>query len=433
MTRRPSLLARVFRRSSSSRVIDRKSPPAAAVAAGARTEEWLVVGNGGERAAHLASALAASGRATTYVSREADGGAPPAAEGLRVLSSWDLSALREDYMGRTNRLRVLVGVADAETIALARDLAEYGARVAYDAPAPTGDLPGPLSYDAQTERALIDTVEDLVGSDARTMRHVSVQAGGRRLVHMVPDAGDPAAWAAAADSLAALAPRPSVSVLLATGPDPVATIEAVNAFEAARSDGAYRLAVIAAARDPASDALDELEEEGRVTLYRSARDGRVAAWNLGLSATRSEIVALAHASQRPDGAGWLTPALEALATQRETGAVGLRPLLPPGALGEVKSRLGAEALRVAALDGLGLVAPRAVLRRVGGFDESLEPGGLSAVELSFRIRELGFGLALCPPLGLRGGERDDAPTDRLLEKELRRRWSHRRDYLAGLP
>ncbi len=434
MSRRPSILTRLLRRSGPKESVDRNVPPAEPTAAGPRREDWLVVGCGtsAKRSSALARGLAERGHQTTFVARDSTGRLPDTSERLRVLERWSLPALRSECAQGVDRLRVLLGVADAETIALARDLAGFGARVAYDAPAPSGPPRGPLSYDAQTERALVDTVEDLVGADSRAARHLLSVAGGGRLVHVVPDAEDAPGWGRSAGILVDLAARPSTTVLLVTATDAEQTLAAVSAFESARADGAYRLAVVAGVQDPASDALDVMEEEGRIALFRSARPGRAAAWNLGLSATRSEFVALVHASQRPDGARWLVPAIEALAAGRELGAVGLKARLPPSALGERRSRLGEEALRVAALDGLGLVAPRSVLRRAGGFDEKLEPGGLSAIDLSFRIRDLGLAVALCPALGLRGGEGESQAPSPATEKALRRRWSHRRAYLDGL-
>lgn len=427
MTRRPSFLARLLRRSAPKDRIDRSAPPADPVSPGPRRDTWLVVQQRAdeERGLGLAAALGASGHPTAVVARE--GAFDPATLGGGVESRpWDMAALRQ-WTG-VDRLRVLLRVVDAETIALARDLGALGARVAYEAGAPEGGLPGPLSYDGQTERALIDGVEDLVGTDTKAARYLSSVSGGGRIVHVVADAQDEAGWSASAAALADLALRPSVTVLLATGQDADETMEAVEAFSAARSDGAYRLAVVAAAQDPASERLDTAEEEGQIALFRSARPGRAAAWNLGLSATRSEYVAFAHTGQRPDGAGWLRPALEALATSREIGAVGLTARVPPRVLGSVPERLGAEALRVGALEAVGLVAPRGVIRRAGGLVESLEDGGLHSIDLSFRIRDLGLELALCPALGLRGGA-PRAESSREAEAELRRRWSHRRAYL----
>lgn len=434
--RRPSLLVRLLRRSGARRAAGPGAAPAEQVSPGARREQWLVVGVGAGthhvRAVRLAEALADRGLPTTFVARDAGPEEPSERNGLACVS-WSLPELRRTFTGGSDRLRVLLGVADAETIALARDLGAHGARVAYDAPSPAV-VPAPtLSYDAETEQALVDAVEDLVGADKRTARHLSAQAGGGRLVHVIADPESPGGWGAAANVLVDAGARPSAVVLLATGRDRAETLAAARAFEAARGDGAYRLVVIASgASDPAGEALDEMEEGGTLRVLRSARPGRAAAWNLGLSATRSEIVVFAHASQRPDGAGWLAPALAGLTTRRELGAVGTRSRVPLGAVGEGSARAGPEALRVAALDGLGLVAHRSVLRRVGGFDESADLGELSCLDLSFRIRDLGLGLELCPDLGLRGGEYEAADTPGA-ERALRARWSSRPAYLAGRP
>lgn len=430
MSRRPSFLARLLRRSTSQEQIDR-GPPGDPVTPGPRQEKFLVVAPtaGDRRGVGLARALSASGYSTTLVPRAG----PPGSEGSEggfTSRPWSLATLRSAFSNEIDRVRVVLMVVDAETIALARDLSALGARVAYDAPAPAGGPPGPLSYDAQTERALVDAVEDLVGADARAARHLSSTAGGGRIVHVVPNADDDSGWMTSAGALVDLAARPAVTVLLKTGERSEETTEAVEAFIAARSDGSYRLTVVASADDPASDRLDEIEEAGQITLLRSARPGRAAAWNLGLSATRGEYVAFVDAAQRPDGAGWLRSALEALRGARDLGAVGLSARVPPGVVGGSPRGIGAEALRVGGLETVGLVAPRAVLRRAGGLVESLEAGSLHSLDLSFRIRDLGFQLALCPALGLRGAV-PSVETSREAESELRRRWSHRPRYLDG--
>jgi len=428
------LLSLLVRRRAPSHEKRRHRAPAGPVEAGPRGVQWLVVAPGDgshhRRAVRLAGALADQGVATTLVARRpGDANRAPGGE-VRVLRGWNLAELRAAFSAGVDRRCVLIGVADAETMALARDLGRYGARILYDAPSPAV-VPAPtLSYDAETERALVATVDDLIGGDLRTARHLSAQAGGGHLVHVLASPEDAGGWSGAARTLIDLTARPTAVVLLATGTDRAASVDAAAAFAAARSDGAYRLVVVAGAHDPAGDALDAMEEEGRLRVLRSARPGRLAAWNLGIAATRSELVALVHSSHRPDGIGCLAPALEVVAARREIGAVGLRPVRPPGVARDPDARLGEEGLRVAALDGLGLVAPRSVLRRAGGFDESPELGTFASVDLSFRIRDLGLGLALCPALGLRGGDVDE-PGTRGAARELRRRWSDRPRYLAG--
>ena len=421
MSRRPSWLVRLLRRSPS-RPAAAIAPPADPVPPGRRREEWLLIAGTerNERTEGLARSLAREGHATTLVSRGSSPGEPD--PNLELVDALDLSRLRSHFSGRVDRVRVVVSSAEAETIALARDLSAYGARIAYDAPPREGPLPGPLSYDAQTERALLDTVDDLVAEDGKVARQISAVAGGTRIVHVVPSLAGEESTEAVAAALQRLSARPLVMVLLATGPERSETLDAVEAFHGAAEDGAYRLAVVASAADPASDELDEREERGDLTLLRSARPGRWAAWNLGLSATRSEIVVFADPMVRPTAVGWLAPALNSLAGGRELAAVGLRGRDVPGA-----TRRGMD---VAALDARGLVAMRAALRRVEGFDVSLGSTALCDVDLSFRFRDLGLRLGWCPELGLKRTSPEGDHEDLSAEAgELRRRWAHRPGYL----
>ncbi len=424
--RRPSWLVRVLRARRAPASRPRPARPAPPVSPGRCEDVWLVVAPGGgdgphqARAVRFAQALAAQGLATTFVARHAGGARPESGAKLRVVDQWSLADLSGSFVGCPDRVRVVLGVADAETIALARDLGADGARVAYDGPAPMV-VPAPaLSYDAETERALVAGVEDLIAADTRTARHLGAQAGGGRLVHVLADdETDPAR------RLCEVAPGPSVAVLLTSGPEASQTLDAVDQFVTARGDGAYRLVVVASAADPAAPALEALEEDGRLHLLRSAREGLAAAWDLGLSATRSEVVALVHAGQRPDGPGWLAVALEALAEHREVGAVGRHAL-------DVDARFttGGMESSVVALDPAGLVARRGVLRRAGGVGGEADLGALAPIDLGFRMRDLGVRLAHCSALGVRGDEPMAVGTP-AQRRELRRRWAHRPGYLGG--
>jgi hypothetical protein len=107
-------------------------------------------------------------------------------------------------------------------------------------------------------------------------------------------------------------------------------------------------------------------------------------------------------------------------------------LLPPGArpLGAASER--ARDGGVPALVASGLVVPRAVLARCGGFDEDLAPAGLAAVDLCFRIRDLGLRVDVCDDLDLEAiTSGDEIALDRRGERAWRVRWAHRPAYLAG--
>jgi hypothetical protein len=433
-----SRLVRWLRRPSP---LDREAPrraPLPPVSPGPRKTAWLVVAPGdassehNRRACRIAEALARRGLETSFVSRGPCAVPPTPGAGLRVVPNWDLSEQKAAYRDCVDRVRVLVSVADAESVALARELASRGARITYDAPRPP-TLPAPAtSYEAQTERALVDHVEDLVASDTRTARHLMVQAGGNRLVHVVASPGSSQEADRAAGSLVELGGRPSVAVLLAAPGTAGGGLAVAESFLAAREgEGGlpYHLAVVVDGREPA-EALEELEDQGRIRLLRSARAGREAAWELGAAATRSELVALVDGGCRPDGSGWLRSALEVLASGREIGAVGTRSAWPGERLGATVADASS---RPTTIDFRGMVLPRAVLRRCGGLERPPALAGLAAVDFCLAIHDLGLGVVDRDAPGLElaaDGPRAREPEPGAL-RALRLRWAHHPDYFRS--
>jgi hypothetical protein len=92
------------------------------------------------------------------------------------------------------------------------------------------------------------------------------------------------------------------------------------------------------------------------------------------------MIVLADTRFRPSGAGWLDQALRTLAHHRDIGAVGEPAESTSAELGPRSGRWSAGrrlSLRWegARLDGVGLVAPRAVLARTRGVPEAGQDGG----------------------------------------------------------
>lgn len=191
----------------------------------------------------------------------------------------------------------------------------------------------------------------------------------------------------------------------------------------------YHLAVVVDGREPAGP-LEELEEQGRIRLLRSARDGREAAWELGAAATRSEIIALVDESCRPGGPGWLRSSLDILSDRREVGAVGIGSAWPapvPGA------PVGGAPHLPATADFRGMVLPRAVLRRCGGLERPPALAGLAAVDFCLAVHDLGLGVAHRDDPGLElaaGSPRASRPGEEAL-RALRRRWAHHPGYFRS--
>ncbi|MBM4267454.1 MAG: hypothetical protein FJ144_12720 [Deltaproteobacteria bacterium] len=438
MRRRRAFLARLLGRSRGrgSRAGER-GPAAPLAPPGPREDHWLVVATGeavtSRRSVRIAEALARTGAPVAWAGRvatNARGSFEAPAGPVQVIDSWSVASLRLRVAATDARVRLLLAGADGETVAIAREGRARGARIAYDASL----TPGRGTYEIETERALVSDADDLIAADVRLARHLSGLAGGRRLVHVLGDPGgdpDGDGWDSIARSLVTIGAAPTTTVVFAAASAPDATVATVEAFVAARVDTAHRIAVVIGADDPVDEKLAARESSGEIQILRSARPGRLAAWNLGVVATGGEIVVLADSSVRPRASGWLDAAVARLRAHREIGAVGLRALRPPGAGSSGLDGRDAGS-RVAALDASGLVAPRAVLARCGGFDEDLTFDRLAAVDLSFRIRELGLRVDVCDALGL---EAVAAPAeielDRRAEKAWRARWAHRPAYLAG--
>lgn len=244
-------------------------------------------------------------------------------------------------------------------------------------------------------------------------------------------------WDARASSLSALTERPRVAVIVLRRGSPVAVDACLDALLAARGELGYRVALVDdGSEGPETDRLLAREESGEILLLRSARRGAAASRNLGIRATRSEIVVFLDVRQRVRAPGWLDAALGLLLDDRRIGAVGAieGDLATRG--GRVESS-GPGPVAAAALGAAGLVVPRAVLTRIQGFDERYDPQGCDGLDLSFQIREAGYALARIPELAhaLLTPDAPSPPGEGPLGarnlRRLRAKWRSRPDYFAA--
>jgi len=401
-TERSSMLGRIVARLRPRAAI----PPAAPITRGPRVEHWLVLAPGAAasdpRSAAIAAALARDGATVTLAASSSAADVPPAVRHVPA----DLAALRALLRDRDERIRVLVQQPDAAAIALVREVRLRGVRVLYD----KWEGATAISRAAiDSERALIDAADDLVGGARTTVKQLAI---AKRLVHLLPDASDDAGWDERARALRGIAARPTVAVVVACLPwHDAATIAAcLDRLEAVRGDVAYRIvAVDDGAPAAAVEELERREEGGRLVLLRNALRGRGSGFNLALRAIAAEVVVLLDATRRPTVAGWLDAPLRALVDQRACAAVTARS--SGGAPGT----------------GWAWVAARTALARSAGFDEAFDPASLEDLDLAQQLRALGYDVAPWSRADGSPAEEDDAAAvrgraNRHAERHFRRRW-----------
>jgi glycosyltransferase involved in cell wall biosynthesis len=388
-------------------LLGRRRAPATAraphIPPGPRVEHWVVAGETGSPAApsrgeRLASALAAAGAVVTWLPRPAPaargpeqtpaGSAPPT-------MAWSVAALRALFRDRDERLRLVLQQADGEAVAIAREARLRGVRVLFDK---TGGAVARGRAELDTERALVDAADDLIGAARPLVKQLAVH---RRPVHLLLDAEDEAGWHRLAASLREVASRPTVAVIVVCAGD-LAVDELVprlDALSAARERMPYRLIVVD--DGVTADLLEDLDvraERGDVVLLRNPRRGRAAARNLALRATASELVVLLDARHGVPDADWLATGVARLLGRRSLAAVVVRA--PAGA-------------------PWAWLAARAALARVPGFDEAYDPGSAEDEDLERQLRALGYEVEAWPQPAPDATRVREAPPD-LMRRAARR-------------
>lgn len=394
-----SALGRVLRRSAAPRL-----PVPAAIPAAPRSEHWIVVATRGgsvPRADALAEALAREGVAVTLAAPDARG--DTTASGVRGVPC-DPATLRTLAGNRDERVRLVAQESDAAVIAFAREARLAGVRVLYDrAGGPTAVTRAAID----SERALIDAADDLIGGSRDTVKQLAV---ARRLVHLLPDAADRDAALARTRALRSIAARPTVVVAVTCGRTHGADeVEACLAqLAASRGEVPYRIvAVDDGVADGVLEILARRDEAGELQLVRNALRGRASGHNLALRATASELIVLLDATRLVPGPGWLDGPVAALLGDARVGAVVER------------GRGGGS--------GWAWLAPRRLLQQLGGFDEEHDPAGLEDADQERQLEAAGNRVVEWVTLGpapvptARHGVGDVAPRGRSAQR-FTQRW-----------
>lgn len=355
-----SAFGRMLRRSAEPRL-----PGPAAIPEAPRSEHWIVVATrsgSAPRADALACALARDGVAVTLALPDAHAATAP---DVRAVAC-DLTALRTLAGSRDERVRLVAQESDAALIAFAREARLAGVRVLYD----RADGPTAVTRAAiDSERALIDAADDLIGGSRDTVKQLAV---ARRLVHLLPDAADRDGALGRARALRSIAARPTVAVAVscthAHGADEVE--ECLAHLEASRGELPYRIvAVDDGVADDVLEILARRDEAGELQLVRNALRGRASGHNLALRATASELIVMLDATRLVPGPGWLDGPVAALLDDARIGAVVER------------GRGGGS--------GWAWLAPRRLLQQLGGFDEEHDPAGLEDADQERQLEAAG--------------------------------------------
>jgi GT2 family glycosyltransferase len=254
--------------------------------------------------------------------------------------------------------------------------------------------------------AALATSDDIIAATAVAL---PAHAGGRaRAVHVLPDD------ALLAAPLIALASPPTVAVVVLCHNNADIVPSCVESLVANRGRLAYEIAIVDnASSDGSWEWLEERARRGDIVALRNERNGCSSGRNLGVRATRGEIVVFLDSDQRALHPGWLDPALDALRGHAEIGAIAWNAgWFHPGTGGGTivddlpeRGMTGPHAGRcfrtdVAFLATSGFAVPRSVMARTAGFDEFYDPTCFEDTDISFQIKDLGYELAYCPHIAI---------------------------------
>lgn len=389
------------------RIFSRATPPSLAAAAapvrpGPVAERWVLLAPCSEAEERVVSWAAGLREAGCEVLVALPEGSTLTAAGTELVPL-KIAALRPLLAATDQRLRVLVTVPDACSVAFAREAHVAGARVVYDKIAPNRFTPGARAFHLDDERALVLVADDRVAPDRATVRLLASLAGSGRIVHEFADA------TAAGRAFPALVARPSIMVVVADAGSPEETGATIEALHAMRGTAAYRIVVVMGPEEgPALKGMLAREEAGEILLLRDPRASLVSALAMGARATGSEVLVFLRAGQLPTSNEWL-----------ETAAA---QLYGDAALGALQLGESAKSIAAPVLPLPGLVLRRAVFRDTGGFTEGLgsAPGG--ALDFSLRLVRRGFRLAQLGQAVRSGGDLRPALAD-AERKKLRAHWS----------
>lgn len=160
-----------------------------------------------------------------------------------------------------------------------------------------------------------------------------------------------------------------------------------------------------------SDGIHEALEErygAQITLLKA--QSPISARNVGSGAAHGEFLFFVDAAQRAVSGSYLDSALDVLRREEFMGAVGWQgcralaeagaPLAFDGPVEENASPRVHFRTDAAYLHGAGLLMPKALFDRLGGFDESYALPHFQDIDLSLRLKHKGYDIAYCPCIQL---------------------------------
>jgi len=371
-----------------------------------RERRWLVVAPRGtqptaaaRRAGRIALELTRAGERVTFASAALPQGTgldgDPAAGRVELVAP-GADPFTRWIDGRDESVRVLLASGHPADVEVAQRARERGARVVCD----------PSGIAADDLAAALATSDDVIASSPLALEAHGVS--GARAVHLLPEG------APVAGPLIALASAPTVAVVVLCHNNADIIESCVESLVAQRGRLDYQVAIVDnSSTDGSWEWLEARGREGDVLVLRNERNGCSSGRNLGVRATRGEIVVFLDSDQRALGPGWLDPALAILRDHARIGAVAWNAgwFHRGSGGGTIVDDLPARGMSgpyagacfrtdVAFLATSGFAAPRSVMARTAGFDEFYDPTCFEDTDISFQIKELGYELAYCPHLAI---------------------------------
>ena len=416
----------------------------------ARERHWLVLAARGtqptaaaRRAGRLAIELARAGERVTLtgagIAHSTGVASDPTLVRAVEIAPPGADAFTRWMEGRDETLRVLLATSHPSDVEVARMARERGARVVYDA---TDAAAGGAAASALSDA--VATSDDVIAS---TPLVGACNPTPARVVHVLPDD------APSAGPLIALASPPTVAVVVLCHNNADIIESCVESLVANRGRLDYEIAIVDnCSSDGSWEWLAARAEKGDVLALRNERNGCSSGRNLGVRATRGEIVVFLDSDQRALRPGWLDPALDILREQARIGAVswnagwfhrgtGGGTIVDDLPERGMTGRYASACFRtdVAFLATSGFAAPRSVLARTAGFDEFFDPTCFEDTDISFQIKDLGYELAYCPhiaidhrPHATTGGLREYSELYKRNEAYFLKKWQQRPEYFFDL-
>jgi GT2 family glycosyltransferase len=161
--------------------------------------------------------------------------------------------------------------------------------------------------------------------------------------------------------------------------------------------------IIIVSNSQAPEMIDLVSQHARVTRYcvNSTNVGVVRAWNMGCHLAEGDIFCFINEDVILGG-GTLGVLARTLTEKKDIGVIGVEganfDILSEGIIRQHRRIRSGPPQYCDAVSGFLFMVPAAILRQVGGFEDSLTPCFFEEIDLSLKIRNLGLRSYVVPNL-----------------------------------